>query len=102
MTAMTTPASLYLDLAVAFGALFIIIVLAGLVRSALRRIPEAKRKGRWIFLSRLAFPLIALGTLLSARGIFRVSTDLDTYLEAAIFFFVIVLLIRLSDGAIQA
>jgi len=98
----SVPSSFYVDLAVAGGVLAVIILLAGLARYGLNRLPGAKKKGRWIFVSGLATPLIALGTLAAARAFFRLSPEIESYLIAATFFFVLVLAIRILDGALLA
>ncbi|MHB8054953.1 MAG: cyclic nucleotide-binding domain-containing protein [Candidatus Aminicenantales bacterium] len=98
----SVPVSVYQDLGLACGILAVIVALVVLARSGLNRVSGAKRKGRWIFVSGLVLPLIALGTLVAARAIFRVSSDMESYLNAATFFFVLVLIIRLIDGALLA
>ena len=98
----SVPSSFYADLAVAGGVLAVLIVLAALARSGLNRLPGAKKKGRWIFVSGLATPLIALGTLAAARALLRLSPEIESYLIAATFFFVLVLAIRVLDGALLA
>jgi small-conductance mechanosensitive channel/CRP-like cAMP-binding protein len=98
----SVPVSVYQDLAVAGGVLVVIVVLAVLARSGLNRFSGAKKKGRWFFISGLMLPLIALGTLAAARVIFRVSPRMESDLIAATFFFFIVLIVRLIDGAILA
>lgn len=98
----SVSSSFYADLAVAGGVLAVIIVLAALARFGLNRLPGAKKKGRWIFISGLATPLIALGTLAAARAVFRLSPEIESYLIAATFFFVLVLAVRILDGALLA
>jgi small-conductance mechanosensitive channel len=98
----SVPVSVYQDLAVAGGVLVVIVALAILARSGLNRFSGAKKKGRWFFVSGLMLPLIALGTLAAAQAIFRVSPSLESYLAAATLFFVLVLIIRVFDGAILA
>ncbi len=98
----SVPVTLYQDLAVAFGVALAIVGLAAFLRSAFSRIPGAKTKGRLIFISRLIVPLVALGILLAAQAAFRVSPELSSYFHAAEFFFVIVLAIRMIDGAMLA
>ncbi len=98
----SVPDSVYLDLAVACGVLVVIIVLSLLARSAFNRVGGARKKGRWILVSRLAFPLISLGTLWAVQAFLRLSPAMESYLNAAAFFFVIVLVIRFVDGAILA
>jgi len=94
--------SIYRDLAIVCGILVVITVLSVLARTAFNRIPGARRKGRWILASRVAFPLISLGSFWAARAIFVLSPAMENYLNAATLFFVIVLAIRLFDGAIMA
>lgn len=93
---------LYRDMAVMFGIAAAIVILAMAVRSAFGRIPGAKKKGRLIFISRLIVPLVTLGVLFATRFVIRVSPKMADYLNAAEFFFVIVLFIRLIDGAMLA
>ncbi|MCX6565851.1 MAG: mechanosensitive ion channel family protein [Candidatus Aminicenantes bacterium] len=98
----SVPVSVYQDLAVACGVLVVIVVLSVLARSAFNRVSGTKKKGRLILISRLAFPLVSLGTLWAAQAILSLSPAMESYLNAATFFFVIVLVIRLVDGAILA
>ena len=94
--------TVYQDLAVAFGVLAAIVILSALARAAFSRFPGAGKKGRWILASRLAFPLIALAVLLAVRAVLSLSQAMESYLNAAFFFFVIFLLVRLFDAAVLA
>jgi small-conductance mechanosensitive channel/CRP-like cAMP-binding protein len=106
MTAMTNtssvPVSIYLDLAVLLGILVFSGTIFGLIKAGFSRITGIKKKGLLHLLFRLAFPLVFLGTLAAAQAIVTVSPMLSSYFDAGFFFFVIVLIIRLIDGAIQA
>jgi small-conductance mechanosensitive channel/CRP-like cAMP-binding protein len=94
--------NLYRDMAVAFGVVTAVVFFAAAARAAFNRIRGAKKKGRLIFISRLIVPLAALGVLFLTRGLIRLSPVMASYLFAAEFFFVIILIIRSIDGALLA
>jgi len=97
-----SPEPDYLNLAIAFGLLFVIVGLSAFVRKGFNRLSGTHKSGRWLFLNRLIFPLVALGALLAAQSVIRLSPAMASYLNAAEFFFVVVLFIRLIDGAMLA
>jgi small-conductance mechanosensitive channel/CRP-like cAMP-binding protein len=99
---MTKASSVYLDLAVLLGVLVLSGTIFGLIKAGFGRIPDIKKKGLLHLLSRLAFPLVFLGTLAVAQAAVTVSDKLDSYFDAGFFFFVIVFIIRLVDGAMIA
>ena len=97
-----TASSIYKDLAVLGVALLAAGSLAVLFRILAGRALQAKGRGWSVLVSRLLGPGIFLGVTALVRAVFTVSSKLSLYLDAAFLFFVIVLAVRLVDGAVAA
>ncbi|MBM3293840.1 MAG: mechanosensitive ion channel [Candidatus Aminicenantes bacterium] len=92
--------TIYRDLAV-FGAVLLAAgTLSVLFRLLLGRVFRAPGKGWGVLVSRSGGPAVFLAVISAVRALFAVGPEADRYLEAAFFFFAVVLVLRFVDAAV--